>query len=92
MKIASLDTHVVAVPPPHIGGMYWIFVRLKTDDGIEGLGEIYATAVHPKALVIEDVFERHLLGHDPHRIERFWRSAYSSGFTQRPDPTVMGLV
>jgi L-alanine-DL-glutamate epimerase-like enolase superfamily enzyme len=94
MKIASLETHVVAVPPPHVGGMYWIFVQLKTDDGIEGVGEIYSTAFHPQAMVplIGDVFERHLLGHDPHRIERFWRSAYSSGFTQRPDPTMMGIV
>ena len=25
MKIASLKTYVVAVPPPHVGGMYWIF-------------------------------------------------------------------
>ncbi|WP_455919064.1 mandelate racemase/muconate lactonizing enzyme family protein [Ensifer canadensis] len=94
MQIASLAVHVVAVPPPHIGGMYWIFVRLTTKDGIEGVGEIYATAFHPNALVplIEDVFERHLLGHDPHDVERFWRSAYSSGFTQRPDPTIMGVV
>jgi galactonate dehydratase len=94
MKIAELDTHVVAVPPPHVGGMYWIFVRVRTECGIEGVGEIYSTAFHPRAIVplIRDVFERHLLGHDPHRIERFWRSAYSSGFTQRPDPTMMGIV
>jgi L-alanine-DL-glutamate epimerase-like enolase superfamily enzyme len=94
MKIASLKTHIVAVPPPHIGGMYWIFVRVTTECGIEGVGEIYATAFHPAALepLIADVFERYLLGHDPHRIERFWRAAYSSGFTQRPDPTMMGIV
>ncbi|MFD1910817.1 mandelate racemase/muconate lactonizing enzyme family protein [Halodurantibacterium flavum] len=94
MKIVSLETHVVAVPPPHIGGMYWIFVTLRSDDGITGVGEIYATAFHPAALVplIEDVFTRHLLDHDPHDIERFWRAAYSSGFTQRPDPTMMGIV
>lgn len=94
MKIVSLQTHIVAVPPPHIGGMYWIFVELETDCGIKGLGEIYSTAFHPSALVplIEDVFQRHLEGHDPHRVERFWRAAYSSGFTQRPDPTMMGIV
>ncbi len=94
MKIVSLETHVVAVPPPHLGGMYWIFVVLKTDDGIEGVGEIYATTFHPRAMapVIEDVFERHLLGHDPHHMERFFRQAYSSGFTQRPDLTMMGIA
>ena len=42
---------LVAVPPPHIGGMYWIFVTLKTDCGIEGVGEIYAATFHPKAMV-----------------------------------------
>lgn len=94
MKIASLKTHIVAVPPPHIGGMYWIFVRVTTECGIEGIGEIYATAFHPAAMepLISDVFARYLLGHDPHHIERFWRAAYSSGFTQRPDPTMMGIV
>ena len=94
MKIASLKTHIVATPKPHIGGMYWIFVRVTTECGIEGIGEIYATAFHPAALepLIGDVFERYLLGHDPHQIERFWRAAYSSGFTQRPDPTMMGIV
>lgn len=94
MKIASLKTYVAAVPPPHIGGMYWIFVELETDCGIKGIGEIYDTAFHPSGLVplIEDVFQRYLLDHDPHRIERFWRAAYSSGFTQRPDPTMMGIV
>lgn len=94
MKIVSLETHVVAVPPPHLGGMYWIFVTLRTDDGIEGVGEIYAATFHPRAMVpvIEDVFERYLLGHDPHHIERFFRQAYSSGFTQRPDLTMMGVA
>ena len=94
MKIVALETHIVAVPPPHIGGMYWLFVKLKTDCGIEGVGEIYAATFGPKAMlpIIEDVFERYLLNQDPHHIERFFRQAYSSGFTQRPDLTMMGVV
>jgi galactonate dehydratase len=94
MKIVSLETHIVAVPPPHLGGMYWIFVKLRTDCGIEGVGEIYAATFHPKAMthIVEDVFGRFLFDHDPHHIERFWREAYSSGFTQRPDLTMMGVV
>lgn len=94
MKIIALETHVVAVPPPHVGGMYWLFVTLTTDCGIIGVGEIYAATFHPKVMVpaVADVFERYLLGHDPHHIERFFRQAYSSGFTQRPDLTMMGIV
>lgn len=94
MKIVSLQTHVVAVPPPHVGGMYWLFVVLRTACGIEGVGEIYSATFHPKVMVpaVEDVFERYLHGHDPHHIERFFRQCYSSGFTQRPDLTMMGIT
>ncbi|WP_395064940.1 mandelate racemase/muconate lactonizing enzyme family protein [Paraburkholderia silvatlantica] len=94
MKVVAIETHVVAVPPPHLGGMYWIFVTLKTDCGIEGVGEIYAATFHPDVMLhaIEDVFTRYLLDHDPHRVERLFREAYSSGFTQRPDLTMMGIV
>ncbi|MFC5475317.1 mandelate racemase/muconate lactonizing enzyme family protein [Paraherbaspirillum soli] len=94
MKIISMQSHVVAVPPPYLGGRYWIFVTLKTACGIEGVGEVYASTFHPKvmAAAIADVFERYLLEHDPHHIERFFRQAYSSGFTQRPDLTMMGIV
>ncbi|WP_028222226.1 mandelate racemase/muconate lactonizing enzyme family protein [Paraburkholderia oxyphila] len=94
MKVVAMQTHVVAVPPPHLGGMYWIFVTLQTDCGIEGVGEIYAATFHPDVMVpaIEDVFTRYLLDHDPHHVERLFRETYSSGFTQRPDLTMMGIV
>ena len=92
MKIAAMQSHIVAVPPPHIGGMYWIFVSLQTRCGIEGVGEVYASTFHPEVMVkvLDDVFDRYLKGHDPHHIERFFRECYSSGFTQRPDLTMMG--
>ncbi|HEV3430466.1 MAG TPA: mandelate racemase/muconate lactonizing enzyme family protein [Paraburkholderia sp.] len=94
MKVVAMQTHVVAVPPPHLGGMYWIFVTLQTDCGIQGVGEIYAATFHPDVMVpaIEDAFSRYLLDRDPHHVERLWREAYSSGFTQRPDLTMMGIV
>nr|CAA6830594.1 MAG: Gluconate dehydratase (EC [uncultured Thiotrichaceae bacterium] len=93
MQITELETYIVATPPPNIGGMYWIFVRVKTKCGIEGVGEIYSATFHPDAQVnmINDVFNRYLLGHDPHHIERFYRETYSSGFTQRPDLSMMGI-
>lgn len=92
MKLDALDIFVVGTPPGTWGGRYFIFVKLTTDTGIVGYGEVYAAAVGPKAMtaVIEDVFERHMLGQSPDAIERMFRRVYSSGFTQRPDPTVMG--
>jgi galactonate dehydratase len=92
MKIKDLEIFVVAPPAPGWGGRYWIFPKITTDDGIVGYGECYASTVGPKAMiaVIEDVFERHMLGESPENLELMYRRVYSSGFTQRPDPTVMG--
>lgn len=94
MKITEVKTFVVGNPPPQIGGRYFIFVRLVTDGGVVGYGEAYNATFgpHVTARMIEDCAERHLVGRDPHDIEAFFRRAYSSGFTQRPDVSMMGCV
>ena len=92
MKLADLDVIVTAPPAPGWGGRYWILIKVTTDTGVTGWGECYASSVGPKAMtaVIQDVFERHMAGEAPENIELMFRRAYSSGFTQRPDLTVMG--
>lgn len=92
MKLQDLDIIVTSPPAPGWGGRYWILVKLTTDTGITGWGECYASSVGPVAMkaVITDVFERHMAGENPEDIELMFRRAYSSGFTQRPDLTVMG--
>ena len=92
MKLRDLDIIVTAPPAPGWGGRYWILVKLTTDTGIVGWGECYASSIGPKAMepVIRDVFERYFLDENPENIERVFRRVYSSGFTQRPDLTVMG--
>lgn len=92
MKLSDIDILVVAPPPPGWGGRYWILVKATTDDGISGWGECYASSVGPEAMkhVIRDVFERHMAGESPENVEKMFRRVYSSGFTQRPDLTVMG--
>ncbi|MEQ8448444.1 MAG: mandelate racemase/muconate lactonizing enzyme family protein [Nitratireductor sp.] len=92
MKITDVKTWVVGNPPPGIGGKYFIFVRLTTDGGVTGYGEAYNATFgpHVTARMIEDLAARYLVGRDPHDIEAFFRRCYSSGFTQRPDVSVMG--
>ncbi len=92
MKLKDLEIFVVAPPAPGWGGRYWIFTKLTTDTGLTGYGECYASSVGPTAMkaVIEDVFDRHMQGENPENIELMFRRAYSSGFTQRPDLTVIG--
>ncbi len=92
MKLTDLEIFVVGNQPPGWGGRYFIFVKLTADNGIVGYGEVYAAAVGPDAMcaVIRDVFERHMLGENVENIEMMFRRVYSSGFTQRPDPTTIG--
>jgi L-alanine-DL-glutamate epimerase-like enolase superfamily enzyme len=92
MKLQDMEVIVTAPPAPGWGGRYWILVKLTTDTGIVGWGECYASSIGPDAMtaVIEDVFSRHMQGANPEDIELMFRRVYSSGFTQRPDLTVMG--
>ena len=92
MKLVELDIIVTAPPSPGWGGRYWILIKLKSNTGIVGWGECYASSIGPEAMchVIRDVFERYFEGENPENIERMFRRTYSSGFTQRPDLTIMG--
>ena len=94
MEVDKLNTYIVATPEPHIGGMYWIFLSIETKCGLLGVGEVYSASFHPEVVVkgIKDVFDRYLKGYDPHHVERFYRECFSSGFTQRPDLTMMGVL
>ncbi len=94
MKINDISTYVVENPPPHFGGLYWVFLKLTTDNGVSGIGEAYSVPFHPQivARMIEDVFERYVAGSDPFKIERLWRIVYSSGYTQRSDLSIMGVL
>jgi len=94
VKISDFKTYVVATPPPHFGGRYFVFLKLETDGGVEGIGEVYSVPFHPQvvARMIEDVCERHVIGRDPFKIEQLWRRVYSSGYTQRPDTSLIGVL
>jgi 2-dehydro-3-deoxyphosphogalactonate aldolase len=94
MQLRDIQTFVVDNPPPHFGGRYFIFCVLTTSDGVRGVGEAYGVPYDPHvvASMIEDVFARYLEGEEPHDIERIWRRVYSAGFTQRPDPSLVGVL
>ena len=94
MRIAELRTYVVGNPPPGFGGRYFVFLQLVTDDGVVGVGEVYAATFHPTVVerMIHDVFERTVVGMDPFRIETMWRRTYASGYTARPDVSLVGVL
>ena len=94
MKIKDFKTFIIGNPPPSFGGKYWIFLKLTTDTGIIGFGEAYAIPFHPNVAVkmIEDICERYVVNENPFQIEKLWRKIYSSGYTQRPDISISGVL
>jgi galactonate dehydratase len=94
VRITGLKTFVVGNPPPHFGGRYFVFLKLVTDAGVEGVGEVYGVPFgpHTVARMIEDVFDRYVEGSDPFKIERLWRVVYSAGYSQRPDLSLGGVL
>jgi galactonate dehydratase len=94
MKIRELKTFVVGNPPPGFGGRYFIFLKLVTDNGIEGVGEVYTATFGPHvvARMIADVVERHVIGGDPFHIEAMSRRIYGRGYSARPDMTLGSIL
>lgn len=94
MLVTDVKTFVVGNPPPRFGGRYFIFVKLTTDSGVTGIGEVYTATYSPHlvAKMIEEVAQRHVIGHDPFHIEMMWRNVYGRGYSLRPDLTTGGIV
>jgi 2-dehydro-3-deoxyphosphogalactonate aldolase len=94
MKVQDLKVFIVGNPPPGWGGRYFTFVKLTTDNGITGIGEVYCATFGPVAMkaMIEDVFQRYVEGSNPFELEKLWRRVYGSGYTLRPDVSLAGVL
>jgi len=94
MLVKDLQTFVVGNPPPHKGGRYFIFVKLTTDDGTTGVGEVYNATFSASVVkhMIDDVFSAHVENTDPFQIETLWRNVYGRGYSMRPDISLMGVL
>ncbi|HXZ89543.1 MAG TPA: hypothetical protein VEG61_00645, partial [Candidatus Dormibacteraeota bacterium] len=58
-------------------GYYATFVKITTDDGIQGWGESICREVpQASAAIIENLFRRLLLGQDPLDIEVIWERLF----------------
>ena len=86
MKVTGLKTMVVESEKPYIGGKYWLFLELKTDEGITGLGERILGAGYSNDLknvqshirLIEEFVDRFVMGENPLNIEKIWDRMYGT--------------
>lgn len=86
MRIAAVETVLVDG-----GRRNWVFVRLTTDDGLDGLGEATLEGRAEAAAACVRELERTLVGADPSRIQHLWQAVYRHAF-YRGGPAMMSAL
>src|SRR5271165_3019165 len=96
MKITGARTFPIETPAPHRGGRVWLVVRLDTDNGIRGYGELFLAGMifRPRVILdmINDVVDQVLIGHDPYNIESLFTKIYDSFFSHYPEFTKLSIL
>ena len=87
MKVTGLKTFLVTPSAKRagvVGGKNWLFVKVETDEGIEGWGEAYTQLDRDRAIE-EHVRElgRYLVGRDPFAIKHFSSIVYDDFSSRR---------
>ena len=81
MKIVDVQTFLVGNVPPYRGGQCWLFVKLISDEGIEGIGE-WSTAhvgrLESQIKLIENLAQQFVINTSPFQIELLWQKIFAS--------------
>lgn len=86
MKVTGLKTMVVEAEKPYIGGRYFLFLELATDEGITGIGERIAGSGYTNNLkdiqshvrLLEEFVGLFVIGQNPLNIELIWDNMYGT--------------
>jgi len=86
MKVTNVKTIVVENDAPYVGGRYFLFLLLETDEGITGIGERIVGSSYSNHLediksqinLVEEFTGQFIVGQDPLNIELLWDRMYAS--------------
>jgi galactonate dehydratase len=94
MRVTSVDiwdTNIPSLPWHHP-----VIIRVNTDEGISGLGEVglaYGTGHSGGAGYVKDLAENFLIGADPMKVEKLWETMFRRTFwAQGGGPVVFGAM
>jgi galactonate dehydratase len=92
MKV--IDVEIWDVDCPSLPWHHPVIIRVNTDEGISGLGEVglaYGTGHSGGAAYVKNLAETYLLGADPLKIESLWDTMFRNTFWARGGgPVVFG--
>lgn len=97
MKVTGFEVFPVVCPPPFRGGRSWLFVRLDTDSGVHGYGEMMLLGTGFRlpvmALMMADIIDQAVVGHDPYDTELLFDKVYGrAGYSHYPELTKLGIL
>lgn len=94
MKVTSVE--VFDTNPGIIPNWHPVIVRINTDEGISGLGEVglaYGTGHSAGAAMVREIAERFVIGADPMKTEKLWETMFRATFwAEGGGPVVFGAM
>jgi len=96
-KLKSVRSFVIKTDPPHKGGRLWYFVKLETDDGLEGWGETAILSVltgleSGYEELVQNIFDTYLKGQDALDREYLYYKLYAGLTHLHPDYVMLGII
>jgi galactonate dehydratase len=89
LTVVGGEVFAVANPMPRVGGPVWLFVRLDTDTGVSGYGEIFTSSLFSRPLttaqIVADFIEDFVVGRRAWDRELIYLGAYNSHYTHAGD-------
>ena len=87
--VVGAEVFAVANPEPRVGGPAWLFVRLDTDAGVSGYGEIFTSSLFTRPLttarIVAEFVDDFVVGRRAADRERIYLSAYNSHYSHAGD-------
>jgi 2-dehydro-3-deoxyphosphogalactonate aldolase len=81
IKITGMNILVIDNIPPYSGQRKWLLIQIETNQGIIGLGERPTGGIinlKPQITLLQDFFNRFIIGENPFDIEKLWQKLYAS--------------
>src|SRR3954454_10563759 len=73
MKITDIKTFLVGA-----GGRNWVYVKILTDQGLEGIGEAYSAGPDEATVKVIEDFKSWLVGNDPRNVQYLFDLMYNT--------------
>lgn len=94
MKITDVKFYPLKVRNNAKGGVYWFLLKLSTDTGLDGWGEIIWNAYDPGTLrsMVKDIADNYIYGINPFEIEKNFSRIFAKHCKMHTDLSTMGII